>query len=69
MQIAEIMPMLHQLSRADKFRVVQFLTSDLADQEGAILHPGIGYPIWSPYDSADAAATLTQYLRENSEGS
>lgn len=68
MQIAEVMPMLHQLSRADKFRVVQCLTSELAQDEGTGLQPGIGYPVWSPHDAAGAAATLTQYLRENSSG-
>ena len=68
MQIAEVMPMLHQLSRADKFRVVLCLASELAQDEGAGLQPGAGYPIWSPHDATDAAATLTQYLRENSSG-
>ena len=67
MKVAEIMPMLHQLSRADKFRVLQLLTSELADEESAMLHPGIGYPVWSPYDSVEAASTLSQYLRESSE--
>ncbi len=65
MQIAEVMPMLHQLSRADKFRVVQCLASELAQDDGSGLQPGAGYPVWSPHDAADAAATLTQYLREN----
>ena len=68
MQITEIMPMLHQLSRADKFRVVQCLTSELAQEEGAGLQPGVGYPVWSPHDSAEAAATLTRYLREKPSG-
>lgn len=69
MQIAEVMPMLQQLSRADKFRVVQCLTSELAQQEGSGLLPGAGYPVWSPHDATEAAATLTQYLRESSPGS
>jgi hypothetical protein len=69
MQIAEIMPMLHQLSRADKYRVLQLLTSELADAEDAVLNPRVEYPGWSPCDSFDAASTLSQYCRENSEGS
>ena len=66
MQIAEILPLLEQLSREDKFRVVQCLANELAQPEGSELQPGAGYPVWSPHDAAEAAATLTQYLRENS---
>jgi hypothetical protein len=68
MKFSELMPVLHELPRADKFRAVQFLTTELAQEEGASLLPGVEYPIWSPHDATDAAATLTQYLREQTGG-
>ncbi len=63
MQLSELLPALHQLPRADKFRAVQFLTTELAQDEGGLV-PGAEYPVWSPYEAHEAAATLTQYLRE-----
>ena len=62
MQLSEMLPALHQLPRADKFRAVQFLTTELAQEEDG-LAPGAEYPVWSPCEAHEAAATLTQYLR------
>ena len=63
MKLAELLPVLHELPRAEKFRAVQFLTAELAQEEGAALISGEN-PVWSPYDAVGAAHTLTQYLRE-----
>lgn len=66
MTLSELLPALHNLPRTDKFRAVQFLTADLAHDEGQLL-PGAEYPVWSPYDAHDAAATLSQFLTEQRE--
>ena len=63
MKLPELLPVLHDLPRADKFRALQFLTAELA-QEDAGLPPGTEYPVWSPYEAHDAASTLAQFLRE-----
>jgi hypothetical protein len=55
---------LYQLNRAEKLRVIQVLANELA-QEEALLNPDVEYEIWSPYDSAEAAATLQQVLEEH----
>jgi hypothetical protein len=68
MKFSELMPALHQLPQADKFRALQFLTTELAQEEGANLLPGVVYPIWTPHDATDAAATLASYLREQTDG-
>jgi hypothetical protein len=65
MSLADLLPALSELPRTDKFRVVQFLTAELAHQEGS-LSPGAEYPVWSPYDAHSAAAVLLHYLREQS---
>ena len=64
MQLMEMLDILHGLPRVDKFRAVQFLTSELAQEEAGTLLPGGHYAVWSPHEAIDAAATLTQYLRE-----
>ena len=66
MKLAELLPALHELPRADKFRAVQFLTAELAQGEGS-LSPGAEYPVWSPYEAHEAEATLAQYLREQTQ--
>lgn len=68
MNLAELLPALSELPRTDKFRVVQFLTADLAQEEAALV-PGAEYPVWSPYEAHGAAATLTQFLREQTDAS
>ena len=68
MKFAELLPVLHELPRANKFRAVQFLTTELAQEEGAGLLAGAEYPAWSPHDAVEAAHTLTQFLREQPEG-
>ena len=63
MELAELLPALHDLPRVDKFRAVQFLNAELAQVEGGLM-PGAEYPVWSPSEAHDAAAALTKYLRE-----
>jgi len=66
MKLDELLPVLHKLPRADKYRAVQFLTTELAQAEGGLLQ-GAEYPVWSPFEAHDAAATLTQYLRDETQ--
>jgi hypothetical protein len=68
MTLAELIPALHELPRADKLRIVQFLAADLVQEEAGLL-PNAEYPVWSPYDAHDAAATLTQYLEQQTKTS
>jgi len=39
MKLAELLPALHELPRADKFRAVHFLTAELAQGEGDCCRP------------------------------
>jgi hypothetical protein len=62
MSLAELLPSVQALPRSDKFRLVQELIAELAQEEG--LTEG-EYPIWSPYDAHAAAATLMQLLEQD----
>ena len=65
MTLAELLPTLHGLPRADKLRVIQLLASDVAREEGVeVTSADKAYPIWSPYDAFDGAATLLRVLDE-----
>ncbi len=65
MTLGELLPALHGLPRADKLRVIQLLASDVAREEGVELTAADKpYPIWSPYDAFEGAATLLRVLDE-----
>lgn len=61
MSINELTPILRDLDRADKLRMMQLLIQQLAKEEGALLS-GNSYPIWSPYASFEAANVLLEAL-------
>jgi len=62
MSVEELLTELRKLDRADKVRAMQVLVMELAAEEQALLLPGATYEVWSPYDAAAAAMTLTQLL-------
>ena len=65
MELTELLPTLRELNRIDKLRLMQFLVSELAKEENALLNVGEAYPIWSPYNSFEAASTLLDALKED----
>jgi hypothetical protein len=65
MSLAELMPALQALPRADKLQVIQVLAADLAREEaGELVPPGASCPIWAPFDAFDAAQVLLQLLEK-----
>jgi len=62
MSLAELLPSIHALPRSDKFRLVQELIAELAQEEGLA---GGEYPVWSPYDAHEAAAVLLRLLEQD----
>lgn len=63
MTLTQLMPTIHALSRADKFRLIQLLTDDVASEEGIVLGgPEEPIPFWSQYDAQEGASVLLQLL-------
>ena len=60
MEVTELLPQLRELSRADKLYVMQFLVSELVQEETDLLKPYLDYPVWSPYNAFEAANTMLQ---------
>ncbi|MDF5735396.1 MULTISPECIES: hypothetical protein [unclassified Nostoc] len=60
---AELISTLRELSRADKFYIMQVLISELAQQETDLIKPDQSYPVWSPYDAVEAADTMLKVLQ------
>jgi hypothetical protein len=66
MNSEELSAELHKLNAIDKLRAMEVLVVDPATKEQAQLIPGKEYEVWSPYDSAGAAETLTKILDRKS---
>ncbi len=65
MTLAELLPALHGLAKCEKLRAIQVLAADVAREDGEILVPSEAvYPVWSPFDAFDGAATLMRLLED-----
>ncbi|KYC40414.1 hypothetical protein WA1_26750 [Scytonema hofmannii PCC 7110] len=70
MSIADLLPTLQKLSRADKLKVMQFLVQEMATVEEILsLQPGETYHVWSPYNSHKASQKLATLLKEDKQTS
>ena len=67
MNITELLPQLRKLNRADKLYVMQFLVSELAQEETDLLMPNLSYPVWSPYNATEAANVMLEVLKTAGE--
>jgi len=66
MTLADVLPTIQTLSRADRLQLVQVIVADLAKEEGiASSMKNQEFPIWSPYDSYEAAAIMEKALNEH----
>lgn len=64
----DLMPQLRSLTRAEKLEAIQLLARDLASgEEPSGMLTGQDYPVWSPLEAYDAAATLSQLLDQDRE--
>jgi hypothetical protein len=59
----ELISTLRELSRSDKFYIMQLLISELSQQETDLIQPDQAYPVWSPYDADEAADTMLKALQ------
>lgn len=61
MTMTGLLPTLSELNRRDKIKVMHYLVTELEKDEN-ILPPGV-YPVWSPFDSDEAADVLIKALQ------
>jgi hypothetical protein len=62
MAVQELIPSLRELSRSQKWEVMQFLIREL--EEGIPSVQGATYEVWSPFGSHEAALKLATLLTE-----
>jgi hypothetical protein len=64
MSLTELLPSVRELTRNEKIRLIQVLADDLVQEESPPMPAG-EYPIWSPYDSYEAADQLQRLIDAN----
>ena len=62
MEVVELLAQLRQLNRADKLYVMQFLASELANEQADPIEQDLNYPVWSAYDAYEAADKMLHVL-------
>lgn len=67
MSLSEVLHEVQSLSRIEKLRLIQALAEELAKDEGALIEPGLSYPVWSPDRAFAAAASLLQALENDKD--
>jgi hypothetical protein len=68
MNIGELLPANRLLSRVEKIELIQKLAAELAGEENHLLLSGSHFPVWSPFEAREAAATLLQALKDSAPG-
>lgn len=66
MSLAELLPAARALDGGDKLRLIRELAEDLTREEELrrLFPPGVEFPIWTPYESYEAAAIMQRLLDE-----
>jgi hypothetical protein len=63
MSLAELLPAVRKLPATEQLQLVRLVLTDLEIWEKLGVAPGQECPIWSPWDSYEAAAVLAELLK------
>jgi hypothetical protein len=58
MSLAELIPLVNNLSQTDKLSLFKLLAAQIPNAELQVIFSASEYPIWSPYDATEAANIL-----------
>jgi hypothetical protein len=65
MSLAELLPLVNNLSQLDKLSLFKLLAAQVPDAELQVIFSASEYPVSSPYDSTEAANILMQMIRDD----
>ena len=65
MTLSDLIPELRALPRTDKLWVIQMMAAEVArEEDSGQPKAGTEFPIWSPFDAFEGAATLMRVLEQ-----
>jgi len=65
MSLAELLPLVDNLSQLDKLSLFKLLAAQVPDAELQVIFSASEYPVYSPYDLTEAANILMQMIRDD----
>ncbi|PZO38842.1 MAG: hypothetical protein DCF19_15320 [Pseudanabaena frigida] len=65
MSLAELLPLVDNLSQLDKLSLFKLLAAQVSDAELQVIFSASEYPVYSPHDSIEAANILMQMIRDD----
>jgi hypothetical protein len=65
MSLAELLPLVNNLSQLDKLSLFKLLAAQVPDAELQVIFSASEYPVSSSYDSIEAANILMQMIRDD----
>jgi hypothetical protein len=69
MSLAELIPLVNNLSQPDKLSLFKLLAAQIPEAELQVIFSASEYPIWSPYDATEAANILMKMIQDDREAS
>jgi len=69
MSLAELIPLVNNLSQSDKLSLFKFLAAQIPDAELQVIFSASEYPVWSPYNAMEAANILMQMIQDDQKAS
>lgn len=69
MSLAELIPLINNLSQSDKLSLFKLLAAQIPDAELQAIFSASEYPVWSPYDATEAGDILMQMIQNDQEAS
>ena len=67
MSLAELIPLVNNLSQSDKLSLFKLLAAQVPDAQLQVIFSESEYPVWSPYDATEAANIMMQMIRDDRE--
>jgi hypothetical protein len=69
MSLAELIPLVKNLSQSDKLSLFKLLAMQIPEAELQVIFSASEYPVWSPSDATEASSILMQMIRDDQEAS
>jgi hypothetical protein len=69
MSLSELIPLVNNLSQSDKLSLFKLLATQVPDAELQAIFSASEYPVWSPYDAAEASNILMQMIQDEQKAS
>jgi hypothetical protein len=69
MPLASILPLVDELDNSDKLALLKLLAAQVPDADLQLIFSAKEYPVYSPYNSTQAAEILMQMIKDDQQTS